>query len=482
VSVRLLPLPRPAWATLAVVLLGVGIAPSLGFYSRTALAFALAALGCALVACLGKEGRASREGTPFLPLLSLGAVLLGGAGAWQAHLLYPESIAWYVVVWVAASAGFLLLLTFSLMVWPCSVRVPWFGARLAGLFVLGAVLRAGTLFASPDPVVDVFVWLRDAAGYLLQGQNPYAAEYESPYGTERAESYGVVESAEPQPAGYPPLPILLAAPFRAAGVDVRWVNVIADLLAAGALFQTARRGGSPLAGALLSGLYLNLPRAPFLIEQAWYEPVLAALLGWGLYLVEWGRPKAGCLLLALGLTAKQYGALLLPAVWRGRPRERACLALALAIVVAGVFLPFFLWGPKDFLDVVLVKHLNRPTQYASLTVLSGLHDLFGLDGPRWVALLPALLLIGWLAWRAPPGGTTTGLWMGTSLLVFCLCHSQGYFNYFSLCQYLWLLGIAGSVRCDPRPASSEPSIQGLPGEKSSGLAPFRSRKGGRIVE
>jgi hypothetical protein len=409
-------------------------------------------------------------------------VLLGGAGALQAHLLYSENIAWYAVVWVAASGGLLLLLTFSLMVWPCSVPVPWFGARLAGLFVLGAALRAGTLYASPDPVVDVFVWLRDAPGHLLQGQNPYAAEYESPYGTERAEIYGVDEPADRRPAAYPPLPILLAVPFRAVGADVRWVNVIADLLAAGALFQTARRGGSLLAGALLSGIYLNLPRTPFLIEQAWYEPLLAALLGWGLYLAEWGQAKAGCLLLAFGLSAKQYGLMLLPAVWRGRRREWPCLALALAVVVGGVFLPFFLWGPKDFLSIVLFKHLNRPPQYASLTLLSGLHDLFSLDGPRWAAFLPGLLLIGWLAWRTPPGGTATGLWMGTSLLVFCLCHSQGYFNYFYLCQYLWLLGIAGCVRCGYQPASAGPSVQGSPRENTSHLAHFCSPHEDRAVE
>jgi hypothetical protein len=28
-------------------------------------------------------------------------------------------------------------------------------------------------------------------------------------------------------------------------------------------------------------------------------------------------------------------------------------------------------------------------------------------------------------------------------LAFCLAHTQGYFNYFYLCAYLWLLGIGG---------------------------------------
>ena len=41
-------------------------------------------------------------------------------------------------------------------------RLPWFRARVVLLFLSGAVLRGGVLAASPDPVIDVHGWLRDA--------------------------------------------------------------------------------------------------------------------------------------------------------------------------------------------------------------------------------------------------------------------------------------------------------------------------------
>jgi hypothetical protein len=437
-------LPRSVWALLAVVLLALGMAPSCGFYSRLAIGAAVGALVCALLASLRSKERADYG--LFLSFLVSAALLLSGAGAFQCHLRYAENPAWYGVIWVAAAMGSLLLLSFAPSVWQGSRTVPWLRTRLAALFLTGAVLRAGVLFTSPAPVVDVFVWLRDAPDFLLQRHNPYAVDYESPYETERAAHYGVADPAEARPAAYPPLPILLCLPFRLAGGDIRWVNVIGDLLAAWCLFLIAQRGGSLLAGSMLAGIYLFLPRAPFLIEQAWYEPLLAALLGGGFYLADQGRSRLGCLLLALGVTAKQYGPMMLPALCRGWRNQLPALLLALAGVGAALFLPFFLWGPDDFLSILLFKHLARPTQFESLTLLSAVHDLVGWQAPRWVILAPGLLLIGWIAWRTPRQGTIAALGMGTSLLVFCLCHTQGYFNYFYLCQYLWLLGIAGTLR------------------------------------
>jgi hypothetical protein len=35
--------------------------------------------------------------------------------------------------------------------------------------------------------------------------------------------------------------------------------------------------------------------------------------------------------------------------------------------------------------------------------------------------------------------------MATTLLTFCLFHTQGYFNYFYLCQYLILLAVPSLV-------------------------------------
>src|SRR5262249_24928008 len=107
--------------------------------------------------------------------------------------------------------------------------------------------------------------------------------------------------------------------------------------------------------------------------------------------------------------------------------------------------PFFLWDPAAFLDIVLIKHLGRKEMFDSITLASGAHNLLGIDLPRRLLLGAAVLLIAWVTWKTPERIPAAALWMGTALLTFCLFHTQGYFNYFYLCQFLMLLGIADLI-------------------------------------
>jgi hypothetical protein len=323
------------------------------------------------------------------------------------------------------------------------------------VFVAAGLLRVSAILASPDPVVDVWVALRDAPRHLLEGRNPYTASYPDPYDTERARSFGV--DAPPHNAAfpfYPPLPFLVALPFHAAGLDVRLANVAGDLLAGLVLFAAAWHHGRPRVGALVATVYLFLPRVPFLIEHAWYEPMLAALLGWGLLLAERGC-RSGYLLLGLGLTGKQFGLpMVFPVAWSQRRHWPALLAgLALAALPV---VPFLLWDPSAFLDVVLFRHLQRPAMLDSITVYTGFHELLGVTLPRPLLLGIALVLIAWLSGKTPERSTAAALWVGAVLLVFCLFHTQGYFNYFYLCQFLLLLGLANLASREPAPADGQP--------------------------
>jgi len=187
-----------------------------------------------------------------------------------------------------------------------------------------------------------------------------------------------------------------------------------------------------------------------MMEQSWYEPMLAATLGGGLWLVE-RRYRFGNILLGLGLTGKQYGVVLLPPLVVALRKHWRALLLGIVLACLCVLLPFFLWDPHAFLDVVVFKQLQRPIRDDSLTLQSGAINLAGYQLSQGLLWGVALLLIGWISWRAREPGTGAALWLGTTLLAFCFCHSQGYFNYFYLCQYLWLLGIAGLGRCPHAP-------------------------------
>jgi hypothetical protein len=509
---------RPTLALLAVLALNWAVASSGGMYTHFAILLALVALSLALAAALLPEHTwqvsprvgntlvlralqlltvlSAFEGVrkqdpaaafvglgavglvvwssvrkrppiaPFLGLLAGAALLLSGRGVLTAEVLYGERTA---LMLLAACAGFVLSAAWLPgMGAPASQRPRrsfWF--LLVLVFVAGGLLRLSAVLASPDPVVDVWVALRDAPRHLLEGHNPYTASYPDPYATERARSFGI--EAPPHNAAfpfYPPLPFLVALPFHAAGLDVRLANVLADLLAALVLFAAARQHGGVRVGALVATLYLFLPRVPFLIEHAWYEPMLAALLGGGLLLVERGR-WSGYLLLGLGLTGKQFGLpMVLPVAWSQRRHWRGLL---LGIGLAALpIVPFLFWDPSEFLDVILFKHLQRPAMLDSITVYTGFHELLGVSLPRPLLLGVALVLIGWLSWKTPAQSAASALWVGTVLLVFCVFHTQGYFNYFYLCEFLLLLGVArlGSGVLAPAgddPVTASPGRRGSPG-------------------
>jgi hypothetical protein len=438
---------RPTLGLAAAAALCLGSAPTFGFFAWWALAWVALALVLATTACLLSDRDLHLpdilDNHPSEWVLAAVGVLLLKDGIDLAKVYYPD------VEWARHALPLVQGAGIVVLVLTCAVRrLPW-SVWLALALTTGTLLRLTALAASPDPVIDVYAILRDAPDHVLRGTNPYAADIQSPYGTERAERYGIGMWPEARPAAYPPLPILAALPFRAAGLDPRGANVAGDLAAALALFAAAYYRGRPRLGVLAAVVFLHWPRAPFIIEQAWYEPLLAALLGCGLCLAERpGRRRwLGHVLLGLGLTGKQFGLVMLPPLAWAERRRWWYLAAGLGVAVL-VILPWFLWGPADFLDVVLYKHLGRGPVTWSLTFTSGLMNYMEWDAPPpW--LRPVMWTVGGVlvvlvSLRGPQRGAAVALGMGTALCAFCLFHTQGFLNYFYLCSYLWLLGyVAG---------------------------------------
>ena len=360
-----------------------------------------------------------------LTLLSAAALLLAGRAA-HGRLPASDLSAALLTVRVAEGVGFLLVAVLVGLDLPTGGRSGMaFRTRLVLLFAAGAVLRLAVVVAWPEPPIDVFVWLHDSPHALLAGNNPYTPDH------------GILVGL----ASYPPLPIILTLPFAALRLDVRLANVVGDLFAAWVLYRVARRDGRPLVGALAAGAYLNLPGVTYMLTYAWYEPMLAALLGSGLLLAE-RRKWIANILLGLGLTGKQFGLALAVPLWSAcRGRRRTFLAgIALAGVL--VILPFFLWSPRALMNAVVHYHIAIGPDLRSLTIRSVIYRHLGVVLPGWMATLMTLLLTVWIAWRTPQQGSRTAVWMGTALLVFCFLFVKGYFNYFYLCSYLFLLGLA----------------------------------------
>jgi hypothetical protein len=425
---------RPLLAVVALALMAVAMTLNWGFFSHQAIIIATAALATVWLACSVPQSWEGDDASSFdewlLALLALG---LSGYGMTTAEVLSTHTVPQVeaTLLWLAR-LGFVVIASLILdLVIPSEKARYVLPLQIGLLFLAGTQLRVNAVLAVPDPVIDVFTAFDEGTAHLLAGRDPYTGEYHHPYAQPPAEY-------ERYPF-YPPLPLLFALPFRAAGLDVRFANVVCDLLAALVLLELGRGRGRLLAGAFAAGAYLFFPRCPFMMEQAWYEPMLAACLGGSLLLVERGW-RLGYLLLGLGLTGKQYGpVLLLPLLWAFR-RRWLPLLVGIAAAAALVILPFLLWGPTAFVDTTFFAHIRRPPRADALTVQVGAKSLFDVDLSTSLLWAVAGLATGWITWRTPQKATAAALWMGAALLTFCLLHKQGFYNYFYLCKYLLLLG------------------------------------------
>jgi len=448
----------PALILAAIATLVLCLLPSRGFFSDLAFAGAVGTLGLTMSAlvlpgrewCIRGRWRSALPADSTGALLLLVTVVLTATAIFSTELTYqdfPEFNTWLVVVATAGCFVSAMIGAYRIrpLLYP-SLERPVQQALPALTLVLAVALasRIIVLFVSPDPVIDVYTWLRDASGHVLHGRNPYSSDISTPYGTKRAIFYQVPEPPDPRPPAYPPLPFLLCLPLRALTLDVRWANIIGDLTASIALFGVAAHRGRPSLGLVSACLFSNLPRSMWIIEQAWYEPMLAGLFGLGFWLIEYGARRRwfGFILLSLALTGKQFGLpLLLPLAWSQRRHWRMLLT---GLIVSGLLmLPWIIWSPHDFFDVILFKHLHRSPQLHSLTFGSACQEYFDWTPPKGLGWTLAALMIFVISWRTPENGAAAALGVGTALFVFCFFHTQGFPNYFYLCEYLWLLGMIG---------------------------------------
>jgi len=379
-------------------------------------------------------------------LIGVGCLLTGiNALAPQLRFGQPDNIPAAFVNTISLAALLAgVHLTWLSFLWQPSYarhRCGWL-ARWGVLLALGGALRVLAVTGSPAPVIDVHTWLTAAPEFLLAGQNPYRASYPSPYGTERAARFHIPGAPEPHPASYPPGVILSGVPAGLLGCDARYTNVLADVLAGVALLLVGWRARRPDLGVLASALYMCLPRVVFMVEQAWYEPQLAACVG---LLALWlpTRPWAAGLALGGLLSLKQYALLLLPAVLGMCRRHLRVVTVGAAVAVA-VTLPFLLWDAGAFWQMVVTAHWHRPVATHALCLPALLHNEFGWSLPRWVVWPFVVVLLLALGRRAPEAGKGPGmLWLAASLLVFNV-FIQGFANYYYLAEYLLLLGVAQS--------------------------------------
>jgi hypothetical protein len=418
--------------------------------------FGLAALGLlCLVAAAVLVGLGHR----------LTSALAGGLVAWLAIVvaLVVSDEPWSFFVyhapraWMPATAKWLLLAGLAAVAvgafreWR-GVSAARFGVFTAA-FLLGAVW---TLQQSPEPAIDVWHLSQDASAALLDGKNPYGADYS--YGGTAIDFFP-----------YPPVTLLLQAPAYGLLGDVRYAHVLALVVAAFCVRRMAQLGRlAPYAADAAGALVLVQGRTFYILEQAWTEPLVAALLALGA--LAWARgSKAGPALLALGFAAKQYLWLFLPLLWRLRgvgPPD----FLRAAAAVAVVFVPFFVIGPAELWNDIVVSHLSdeaRSVTYPGMdpsdpwprsnTVATHLRDQYDLGWPTWLGIATWLAAGAAFAFAPRRGTPTLLLAAGASLGLLGFLGTAFHPNYIWLLPVLILVAVvaerATAASEEPSPAS-----------------------------
>jgi hypothetical protein len=299
--------------------------------------------------------------------------------------------------------------------------------RLPAIALLLAVLAAFTrILATPNPDIDVYVFLQDSSRGILHGRDLYHQCWPGSNGLRCA---------------YPYLPItsVLLVPARVLTGDVRF-----GLLAALVLAVILLRRGLAREAALLPLLLIVFPQAPYSIIQSWTEPLLIVCLVAMVVAVRAGHPGWATVAFAVALASKQHIALLVPlaAWWPAFGWRRTLRAVLLALLAVT---PWIIAGPRAFWADVVTLNLHYPVLRDALDLQATLAHLGVYPG---FALTGAALLLayGLVLVRLPRTGA--GFAVGGALVLLALdaTNKQSFFNHYTLPMALLVVGVTESVR------------------------------------
>ena len=293
--------------------------------------------------------------------------------------------------------------------------LPWLPERW--WWVALVVMAAGfaLVILGGRPLIDVWIILRDSAGGLLHGLNPYEMRFPD-----------VPAGQTDNCFNYLPATFLLTAPAQWLFGDVRWLET-AYLFGAVALLGWHTRRW-PL--ALLVGV---LPGTLYVVQQSWTEPLLLLGLVAGYVLIERDRANWAIVPIALALATKQHLVVLVPllAFWPRFGWRRVLVTFGAA---AAVCLPWLIADPGRFRTCTADFYLLTPLQNRSVSVYQLIPGSLGT-----IVVVVALVLAYWLVVRSRTGFL---LGAGVVLAAFDLVNKQTFLNQWVLAAELVVAGLA----------------------------------------
>jgi hypothetical protein len=310
----------------------------------------------------------------------------------------------------------------------------WRPGAIAALAVLASVSIAAWLIsiesfaASGGDMLDL---IETAVTRVLDGRFPYQ-DLRVPG------SVQLEYSARPVP--YPPMMWLAFLPFRAAGLDLRLLPLLAAAAVGLLLWRAARRAGSAAAGladVLLPTLFL----APIFVLRVisiqtppqWLLMCVIVLVARGPRSAPWVGVLSG---VALGM--RESTLVLLPLLllyyWLRAPRQALGFLAALAATSAVIFVPFILIDADAFISSMVynaayVMRLERPLNHVGLGPWIANSVGAGAASALQAGLCTAIYVV---AYRRMRTAAELAVLMGLAYLIFMLVnpliHEYYYLN------------------------------------------------------
>lgn len=422
-------LSLPVLLLAAWTLLSLGITVNNGAYRVRAIVVVVVGLGFLLAAAArfrSREGAgtalpavAAAAGASLAASLSYDLGLYGSGRALEISRGLSVLAAGFAVCAAVAGAG------------------AWRARAAVAALASGAVAMVAMVIASPRPLIDVWFVLTEGSKRMVAGSNIFTGCWP-----------GNTDPTTNCLYPYGPLTTVVQTPFRLVLGDVRYAYVVCLLVTAVLLWRLA----GPRVGPALAALVLVSPKATFLLEQAWTEPLLLAGMAVMVWATLTGRGLLAVAGFAFALACKQHVVLLVPlaACWSAFGWRRTLGSVA----AAGLFtLPWFLVDPAAFLEDTLF-HIDIPPRLDSLSLYAaalnnGIEPNLVLVGTLTIATIAATAVL------LPR--TATGFVIGCAVVqyVFDLLNKQSFFNQWWFVTGLLLLAVATAAREAEAPEPQE---------------------------
>jgi uncharacterized membrane protein len=367
---------------LTVVVIGVILALTHGHYQADLVIVLFSALCACFISFLGKHGNLNAANSVKL---SAGTTLYAAALfsvliAFDNELIYASQLQYKLTIKIiiAISAAFVISsVGYSCLKQYADYKLITPSHLLLAAIVLLVAARVLVPFASPEPHIDVY-WINSwATRDLLRGLNPYAQSYHDIYNG----AYGYAPGFTYWP-GY----LLAVAPFTFAGLDIRFLSVAADVVVAWVLWSLTSAISDSKTRYALIVTWLAMPTSLFIVEQAWVDNYLLAIIALAFYAFQTDRLIVSGCLFGLAAASKQYGFIpLIPLtvlLLSLGSAKRLGVLIGSALLTSGlIFLPFVIWDFGAIVKNTVLLLFAIPPRSDSLSVVALLANQYAIHVP-----------------------------------------------------------------------------------------------------